>query len=133
MLEGFSDFGVFGLSQRYGRVCQGQARPGPGVLSNSLVQVQVQVHGKAEQSKQARPGAGCISGAQQVWIQPSCLQPCVLRCAASLLVRTNRASDEIGWMGGWMDGEMDGCLLGCGRASGTLQQSTRWRPRRRHG
>jgi hypothetical protein len=78
VLEGFSDFGVFGLSQRYGRVCQGQARPGPGVLSSSLVQVQV--HGKAEQSKQAGPGAGCISGAQQVWIQPSCLQPCVLRC-----------------------------------------------------
>lgn len=35
---------------------------------------------RAKQSKQEGPGAGCISGAQQVLIQPSCLQPCVLRC-----------------------------------------------------
>lgn len=57
----------------------------------------------AKQSKASKQGQ--VPGAYQV---PSrygfspfvCSRVC---CAASLLVRTTRASDEIGWMGGWME------------------------------
>lgn len=120
MLEGFSDFGVSCLSQRYGRACQGQARPGPGALSNSLVQVQV--HGKAKQSKakpsQAKPSQaskqGHVPGAYQV---PStygfspllCSRVCCAASSSSLLVRAQ--TEQWRWVGGWREPErwMDAC------------------------